>query len=445
MNRKPYPNYFVTSIPWLGKIPSHWRFLKIKRLTIIKRGASPRPIDDTKYFDDEGEYAWVRIADITSSERYLVSTKQKLSTLGKNLSVIREPGDIFLSIAATVGKPIITKIKCCIHDGFVYFPYLKENTEFFYYIFSSGQPYLGLGKLGTQLNLNTDTVGDISIGLPTPKEQDSIVSFLDHKIAKIDALIDKKQALLKLLEEKHVTLINKAVTKGLNPEVKMKFSGIEWLGDIPVHWQVRRLKFLAKCQFSNVNKKTEDNETDVFLCNYTDVYKNNIINSKLDFMKATATAREIEKFILQKGDILITKDSESPNDIAVPAFVTEEFDNVLCGYHLAQIKPGPSILPEYMFRLFQAKKFNAQFQVSANGVTRFGLSTDAFNNAIIPVIPLNEQQEIVEYIRINCSKIDTIFCSIKQAIEKLTEYRSAIITAAVTGKIDVRNFKPETI
>jgi len=111
-----------SGVEWLGKVPEHWEVRRVKSLSIVKRGASPRPIADSKYFDEDGEYAWVRIADVTASIRYLEKTTQQLSTLGQSLSVPLEPGSLFLSIAGSVGKPIINKIKCCIHDGFVYFP-----------------------------------------------------------------------------------------------------------------------------------------------------------------------------------------------------------------------------------------------------------------------------------------------------------------------------------
>ena len=225
MKWKAYMEYKDSGIEWLGEIPEHWKLLSIKRLSLVKRGASPRPIDDPKYFEEEGKYAWVRIADVTASARYLETTTQRLSKLGKSLSVPLEPGALFLSIAGTVGKPIINKIKCCIHDGFVYFPQYRENKDFLYYIFASGQPYHGLGKWGTQLNLNTDTVGGIHIGLPTTDEQRAIASFLDRETERIDTLIAKKERQIELLQEKRTALISHAVTKGLSPDVKMKDSG----------------------------------------------------------------------------------------------------------------------------------------------------------------------------------------------------------------------------
>jgi len=201
-----------SGVEWLGMVPANWGVKKIKRLCLVRRGASPRPIDDPVYFDDDGEYAWVRIADVTASERYLERTTQRLSDLGRSKSVPLEPGELFVSIAATVGRPIITKIKCCIHDGFVYFVGLREDREYLYYLFSCGEPYKGLGKLGTQLNLNTDTIGDIYLPIPSPTEQQSIVQFLDRETAKIDALAGKVRDAIDKLTELRTAFISAAVT-----------------------------------------------------------------------------------------------------------------------------------------------------------------------------------------------------------------------------------------
>ena len=201
-----------SGVEWLGDVPAHWEVLSIKRLSQVKRGASPRPIDNPDYFDDDGEYAWVRIADVTASSMYLLETTQRLSNLGKSFSVPLQPNNLFLSIAGSVGKPIITKIKACIHDGFVYFPEYKNNIKFLYYIFYSGQPYLGLGKMGTQLNLNTDTVGAIKIALPTKEEQDNITDYLDQETAKIDRLCETVNQTIGRLKEYRTALITQAVT-----------------------------------------------------------------------------------------------------------------------------------------------------------------------------------------------------------------------------------------
>ena len=208
----PHPRLKPSGVEWLGDVPEGWEVKSIKRLTIVQRGASPRPIDNEIYFDDNGEYSWVRISDVTTAGMYLTSTTQCLSELGSSLSVPLEPGTLFLSIAGSVGKPCITKIRCCIHDGFVYFPHWRGEARFLYYVFASGEPYKGLGKLGTQLNLNTDTVGSIIIGIPDEYEQTAIANFLDRETAKIDKLITKIEITIERLREYRTTLITAAVT-----------------------------------------------------------------------------------------------------------------------------------------------------------------------------------------------------------------------------------------
>ena len=201
-----------SGVEWLGEVPEHWEVKGIKRLSEIKRGASPRPIADQKYFNDEGEYAWTRIADVSRAGMYLDTTTQRLSDLGASLSVKLEAGELFLSIAGTVGKPCITISKACIHDGFVYFPTLKINNKFLFYIFEAGQAYLGLGKMGTQLNLNTETVGGIEIGLPPEEEIEAIINYIENEKARFDHLIDKAQKAIQLMQERRTALISAAVT-----------------------------------------------------------------------------------------------------------------------------------------------------------------------------------------------------------------------------------------
>ena len=238
-----YPEYKDSGVEWLGEVPGHWEVKAIKWLSPVQRGASPRPIDDAKYFDAEGEYAWVRIADVSATNGRLSETTQRLSALGSSLSVKLEPGALFVSIAGTVGKPCITEIKACIHDGFVYFPRLEIECSWLYRIFEAGVCYGGLGKMGTQLNLNTDTIGSIRVAVPPLDELKALLRVLDRETAKIDALVAEQQNLIALLKEKRQALISHAVTKGLDPDVPMKDSGVAWLGEVPAHWTLTKLKY----------------------------------------------------------------------------------------------------------------------------------------------------------------------------------------------------------
>ena len=213
---------------------------------------------------------------------------------------------------------------------------------------------------------------------------------------------------------------------------KYKDSGVAWLGEIPTHWHVRRLKTLASVQLSNVNKKSEQGQARVRLCNYVDVYYNERITADLKFMSATATAEQARRFVLRVGDVLITKDSESWNDIAVPAVVVQDLKSVLCGYHLAHIKPGPSLDGRFLSRQFSANGVRDQFHVSANGITRFGLGGGAICTGLFPIAPLEEQHAIADFLDRETAKIDALVAKKEQLIELLREKRTALINRAVT-------------
>lgn len=244
---------------------------------------------------------------MTASNKYLQITEQKLSELGKSKSIPLEPGEIFLSIAGSVGKPIITAIKCCIHDGFVYFIGLKQNREYLFYLFSGGELYKGLGKLGTQLNLNTDTIGDIQIPVPSPSEQRAIASFLDRKTAHIDILISKKERLITLLQEKRAALISHTVTKGLEPDVPMKDSGVEWLGEIPAHWIVTLLKRAFDVQLGKMLQSTQTSEDDTLepYLRVANIFWNGV--DITDVKEMWFSPYEKDHYLLRNDDLLISE------------------------------------------------------------------------------------------------------------------------------------------
>jgi type I restriction enzyme S subunit len=212
-----------------------------------------------------------------------------------------------------------------------------------------------------------------------------------------------------------------------------KDSKIEWLGKIPAHWEAERLKAIASVTLSNVDKKSQEGHERVRLCNYVDVYKNDRVTSDMDYMVATATAEQIRRFSLRMGDVLITKDSESWDDIAVPAVVDENMEDVVCGYHLALIRPVTSKTDgNFLARAFSSIGLRDQFWVAANGITRFGLTGDAIRAAWFPVPPYDEQQAIADFLDRETAKIDALVEKKEQLIELLQEKRIALITHAVT-------------
>jgi len=211
-----------------------------------------------------------------------------------------------------------------------------------------------------------------------------------------------------------------------------KESGIEWLGELPVSWVLKKIKYLAHCFPSNVDKKSKDGEQSIFLCNYTDVYYNEQITSDLTFMKATATNEQIKKFTLKKDDVIITKDSEDPEDIAVPAVVQADLDEVICGYHLSMVRANKDNNGQYLKRVFDSKYARSVFSTTCNGLTRYGLGSYAIDNTIFPRPPLDEQTIIATYLDRETAKIDTLIEKQQQLIKLLKEKRQAVISHAVT-------------
>ena len=229
----------------------------------------------------------------------------------------------------------------------------------------------------------------------------------------------------------------------LRPYPAMKDSGVAWLGEVPAHWEVRRLRNVAEMRVSNVDKITKDDERTVRLCNYMDVYKGDRIRAEMPFMKATATTDEIERFRLQVGDVLITKDSESWNDIGVPSLVSESASDLISGYHLALLRPREQDLSEdYLFHAIQSKSVAYQFHVEAKGVTRFGLTHSGIKSVWLPFPPLTEQAAIVRFLDHANRRIRRYMRAKEKLIALLEEQKQAIIHQAVTGRIDVRTGQP---
>jgi type I restriction enzyme S subunit len=214
---------------------------------------------------------------------------------------------------------------------------------------------------------------------------------------------------------------------------RYKPSGVEWLGDVPEKWDVKRLKYSARYCVSNVDKVPADDELPVRLCNYTDVYYNDHIRPDMDLMETTATAEEIKRFHLDVGDVVITKDSEEWNDIAIPALVVESALDLVCGYHLAIVSPDRNNLTgNYLLRAFQSCAINQQFQLAASGVTRYGLPKSSIGEAWLPLPPPGEQQAIADFLDAETARLDALLAKRRALIEKLQEKRTALISRTIT-------------
>ena len=347
--------------------------------------------------------------------------------MGNSLSVKQYPGDFFVSIAGSVGKPIITKIKCCIHDGFVYFPKLKINKEFIYYLFEAGQLFQGLGKFSTQLNLNTDTIGNIQIPLPPLEEQKTIARFLDRKLEQIGHFISNKQRLIELLKEQKTAIVNRAVTKGLNPDAPMKPSGIEWLEDIPAHWEAKR----AKYYFYEVDERSETGTEELLSVSHitgvTPRSEKNITMFQAESYEGYKTC--------QVGDLV--------SNIMwawMGALGVSNYSGIVSSsYGVYRQKNLDNFVSTYLNYLVRTNSYISEFICRSKGIrsSRLRMYTDDFFD--IPIIkpPKEEQEKILSYIHTESAKVDEAIAKTEKEIELIQEYRTTLISDAVTGKIDV--------
>ncbi|MEU7714465.1 restriction endonuclease subunit S [Micromonospora chalcea] len=214
-------------------------------------------------------------------------------------------------------------------------------------------------------------------------------------------------------------------TTATHPAVQARVS--KWLGTLPHGWSGARLCHVAKAWTSNVDKHTVEGQPTVRLCNYTDVYKNASITSELDFMRATATPEQIASFRVRQGDTIITKDSETADDIGIPAFVEYEAEDLVCGYHLAIVRPDSRIVaPRFLYWVMASGAVLGQWRVLASGVTRVGLRSTDLTKVTIPLPPADEQRAIADFLDYETAQIDALIAKQNILINVLRERRSAV-------------------
>ena len=433
-NLKPYLAYKPSGVEWLGDVPAHWAIERAKWL-FQKMERPVREGDEVVTCFRDG------VVTLRKNRRELGFT-ESLKEIGyqgiRCGDLVIHSMDAFagaIGIADSDGKgtPVYSVCK----------PKPQVNAYFYAYTLremARNQWVQALAKGIRERSSDfryTDFASQL-VPFPPLLEQTAIVRYIDHADERIRHYVSGKQKLIRLLEEEKQAIISHAVTHGLAPNVRLKRSGVEWLGDVPTHWEVRRLRTVVEMRVSNVDKHTKENELPVRLCNYVDVYKNDHITQEMSFMKATASPDEVEKFRLKKDDVLITKDSEAWDDIGVPALVTEPADDLISGYHLALLRPLKHMLGAYLARTLQSKTVAHQFYVEARGVTRYGLTYAGIQSMHLPLPPLPEQTAIVEYLDKATADIDTAISRVRHQIELLQEYRTRLIADVVTGKLDVR-------
>ena len=442
MKLSPYIQYKPSGVEWLGDVPGHWEVRRLKHL--CSQSALYGANISANFYTDKG-FRFLRTTDITDGG----CLKKGGVFISKNLvgDYLLNDGDLLISRSGTIGRSFLYDSGlhgACSYAGYlVRFVPAPDVLPKYLFFFTKTQAFASFIKimaiLSTIENVNGEKYSNTHIPLPPLPEQTAIARFLDYKTQRIQQYIDAKQKLVALLKEQKQAIIQRAITRGLNPDVRLKPSGVEWLGDVPEHWEIRRFRTLSMMRVSNVDKHSKENEKSIRLCNYVDVYKNDHISKDMEFMRATATPDEIDRFQLKIDDVLITKDSETPYDIGVPALVVQTSDDLISGYHLALLRPFKNLLcGSYLFYTLNNQLIAYQFHVEAKGVTRYGLSHNAIKSVWIPLPPLPEQTAIANYLDKKTADIDATINRANRQIELMQEYRTRLISDVVTGKVDVR-------
>lgn len=220
----------------------------------------------------------------------------------------------------------------------------------------------------------------------------------------------------------------------------------KWIEGIPKNWKTTKLKYLSELKASSVDRNYSENKTTVSICHYPQAYHNEKINSTTSLSVGTCTDYEIENFSLEKGQIILTKDSESPNDIGVPSFIAENIKNAVCGYHLILISSNHNLInPEFLFRYLQSRQVRSYFAINSNGVTRFGLPKNTILNLLICVPPRDEQDKIVIKLNNSIKLVDNLIRKKKNIIDLLNEKRKSKVIELVTKGIRNKDFVESNI
>lgn len=438
----PYEKYQACESRWLARVPAHWSLSRAKYFL--------QEIDDRSETGEEtllsmrqfrGLVPHNSVSTKAIGAEHLIGYKRvRINELVLNRM---QAGNamFFASTLSGLVSPDYAVFRLRRNDNPEYLGLLFRSYPM-RGLFRSESKGLGTGTSGF-LRLYSDRFSALRIPVPTRGEQDQIVNFLRAQDAHIARFIKSKRQLIDLLIEQKAQLIGDAVTQGIVTSENFRLASVDWFSKIPEHWNVVTLKQVADIRFSGVDKHSHADETAIRLCNYTDVYKNAEITAEMAFMVATATKAEITRLTLQAGDVIITKDSETPLDIAVPAWVPQDLPGVVCGYHLGLLRPDQQVVSgEFLFRCIGAKPIAQQFHVLATGVTRFALSKHDVRNAVIPLPPLAEQTAICRWIEAECKPLDEAIRRTEDEIQLIREYRDRLIADVVTGQIDVRNWVP---
>jgi len=436
MSFPKYPKYKDSGVEWLGEVPEHWDVCRTD--SVLGTCRSTVNADDLSgqtvfhysipVVQETGDGQLEDGTDIDSGKLVVTEPQVLVSKLNprKGTVCIAHPREV-LTVCSSEFVPLLPR---------------RTDIRFVWYVVQSDNYRTRLESLVESATKSHQRAAPSDIyrlmwAFPPQNEQAAIAAFLDRETAKIDALIAEQQRLIELLQEKRQAVISRAVTKGLNPNAPMKDSGIEWLGEVPEHWRVARLGHCGRLQ-NGLSIGGEAFGTGDPFVSYGDVYNNaNVPEFPSGLVRSTA--EDQRKCGLEVGDVLFTRTSETVDDIGIASTCLRSIPLATFAGFLIRFRPYEGTLdPGYSTYLFRNQGVKEHFAGTMNIVTRASLSQGELRSLPICLPPLSEQREIAAVIDSQTEQLRSLIGRTEQTITLLQERRSALISAAVAGQIDLR-------
>ena len=414
-----------SGLEWIGDIPTQWQSKKLGHVSTIFKGGTPKRSVD-RYF--QGSLPWARPVDITALQGtlYIHDTEIHISeeALNNSAAKLLPSGTVLLTSRATIGETAITTTPMATNQGFANFVCSEQlfNIYLVYYLQAIKDLLISLGSGSTYLEVTKGVLVGVGIPLPPLSEQHQIANFLDRKTEQIDELIRIKERRIELLQEQRTALINQVVTKGLDPNVEMKPSGVEWIGEIPSNWEIKKIKYnttfisekaIPETSAIKISPENVESET----------------GKVLDFY----SSYDVVGVKFQYGDVLFNKLRVYLNKVVYAKYN---------GYSLGEmivIRPTLQCTGKYLFYLMLSNRFIKYCDSISYGTKMPRTAVDDILNLKIPIPTDSEQRKITNFLDQKTKQIDELTSEEQRKIELLKEYRQSLISEAVTGKIDVRN------
>jgi len=426
--RATYPAYRPSGVEWLGEIPGHWEVRRLKYIATLINVKIDGADNDLPYTGLEHIESWTGRRIVPNGE-----------TTSEGQANLYRRGDVLFGKL----RPYLAKAHAAESDGICTGELLvlrpRAVAQRFLLDYVLNPDFIAVvdsSTYGAKMpRANWDYIGNLPTLIPPSEEQRSIAAFLDRETARIDTLIEKKQRQIELLQEKRSALISHAVTKGLDPNAKMKDSEIEWLGEIPKHWQAKRLRFLVSEPLkygANESADLDDPDLPRYI-RITDVDENGRLREDTFKSLPEDVARP---YLLKEGDLLLARSGAT---VGKSFYYEPSWGRAAYAGYLIRARFNPArMMPRFVNYFTNSQQYWQWLGSSFIQATIQNVSAEKYANLIVPVPPVDEQAEIVAYLDGMWKRLNDLTRKVGGSIEQLMDYRSALISAAVTGKIDVR-------